>query len=176
MHQTFKNMAKMTRIFKNINKSLALKHQRRICRHEFSYEADIQIGKLNHISLQNQTEFPSLRNENNANIQLAKWIRINDYLYHNGFFVLHNGRFHEIREIIYDHKCVKVILQPYICLGFDAFLNSFEIDCQSDRQVLTPLEQILHKKPYEIKHTYWKFIIYFVRLPRVKTNFCRNRM
>lgn len=149
MHKIFKDIAKNTRNFININRTMAVKHQQRVCRYGFSYTNTFKHGSLKPISCIQRSFLNTI---GLAHAQLTKWLRINEYLYQKSSLIVHENIPFQIEDIFTDTTNFWFSLQPYIWRGFDQFLNSFKVDRTNDQKRLINVDELVYKKPYEIKH------------------------
>lgn len=111
-HQIFKRFSK-TKNFKNINFSIAQKHQRSMAGSMKTYSSKnkIQVSKKSgSVDLNDQFEYDVLENQP---VQEIQWLQFNDRRFRSGFLILSEGHMYEIMKILavensFFFLCVKV--------------------------------------------------------------------
>lgn len=152
-HKVFKDFAKNTHNFMNINKSLAIKHQTLMCTNGYTYISNIKSGVL--VSLDNNfiTQNEEVLNENVGDLSKLneiKWLRINSYEYRKDLFIVHQHFFYQIQKILIDDNCYFLFCKKFNVVAFDSFLNSFRIK-EDAVLILIELSKLKNAKTYEMK-------------------------
>lgn len=154
-HQVFKHMAQNTKNFKNITKSLAFKHQQRLCQIGVSCAHEIHCQKPRPISNETIAQHGEVLSTFEQNVKLFMYtesLSCNNYEYRNGFLFIHDSSLHKIYKILcIDNKYIFLCKKCEV-IHFDDFLNSFEVN----ENITFPFNLINftdldNKRPYEIK-------------------------
>lgn len=151
-HRIFKIFRNRTNNFKDLNKSLAIKHQRKMCMNGFTYKDNVEHGLLKPFNdeeilcyLGNHVELPE-------KVYQTKFVRCNNYRYSKGLFIIHNQSFHDITHILYIDGCLYFLCLPYFVKKFDSFLNSFEIEKHNIIDlIIVKFSELLYSRSYETK-------------------------
>lgn len=163
-HQVFKRLAKKTNNFRNINKTLATKHQHHMCANGYSIHDEIEHTKLKSVKPKIINEYRKyLTNFESSfeNLMEIEWLRYNGFEYRENILIIHEGTFYSIRKIFVMEDKYYFLSLPYEILYFDDFLNSYCVD-EMHNSTFSLLEYAVlkYKKSFEIK---WfgeqKFII-----------------
>lgn len=151
-HKVFKDFVKNTQNFKNINKSIAMKHQSLACAHGFTYNDDIQTGMR--VAPKDNLKLKQLLNdtfENEVdNLNEIKWLRINNYEYRKGLMIVHETFLYQIHNILENEDGFFLLCKQFRVVSFNSFLNSFKID-ENTAYGLVDLCNLKNKKTYEIR-------------------------
>lgn len=102
-HQFFKNIIKKTKNLRNINKSLALKHEQNLCVQGVTCDDKITTAKCKPISLENISRFEDTISEyffTTDNLMETECLFINNYEFKNGFLFIHNAILYRILKIV----------------------------------------------------------------------------
>lgn len=150
-HKTLKNFVKRNHNFKNINKSLAIKHQQLMSRCENTYDQQITCGKAIKSDLGSILEsFPEI--SDNVIIREMKWLQYNSYRFRPGLLILHNTDLYEIERLLTVNDEYYVLCFQYKKVAFDNFLNSIRITKIEPKQlVLIKFDSLESKILYEKK-------------------------
>lgn len=132
-HQYFTRIAKSTKNFVNIAKTLAKRHQDMICFHNFAFES-IERSKL--IKFQKTSSFDKykeyvtklLDSETPVNLNVLQFARLNSYEYREGLFIINREMFFKIRLIFYEKEKILLFCQAYRAIQVDSFYNSIHIE------------------------------------------------
>lgn len=119
-------MRHMTNNFKSINDSLALKHQQLTCNRGFHIQDDIKHGTLR--ELKDVFVCPNYLEAPLDQIRVSKFLRVNNFKYKKGLFVLHENKIYEIARILSIRQEFYFDGIPYVALMFDHFYNSPKIE------------------------------------------------
>lgn len=152
-HKVFKDFAKNTHNFMNINKSLAIKHQTLICTNGFTYIDNIKSGMLVSLDSNFIAQNEQVLNENVRDLSKLseiKWLRINSYEYRKDLFIVHQKFFYRIRKILIDDNCHFLFCQRFNAVTFVSFLNSFRIE-EDVSFILIELSKLKNARTYEMK-------------------------
>lgn len=152
-HRTFKKFRNSTNNFKNINKTLAEKHQQMMYLNGFTYKDKVEHGVLKTLENTNMFNLFCSLNEFPSTIYQTKFVIVNSYRYSKGLLVVHAGAFFEIVHIIYAMEIFYLACFPCVIDEFDSFLNSFKIQRYEETNSLTiiKLSELVYTKSYEIK-------------------------
>lgn len=152
-HKVFKDFCKTTSNFKNINKTLAVKHQELLCTSGFTYIDD--IGKSSPVPLDDDLIF----NHENllvntfgtevSKVNQIKRLRVNNYQYRRNLLISHKSSLHQIQNISISANRYYLLCKQFDCVSFNSFLNSFEI-VESSLYTLLDLSDLKNAKSYEI--------------------------
>lgn len=150
-HKTFKNFRNATNNFKNLNKSLAYKHQKTLCGVGFTYKDNIEHGVLK--SFDDGNLLNLLPNHTaQKKVFRTKYVHFNNYRYSKGLIIVHEQAFFGIVEILYEEQDCYLISSPYIIERFDSFLNSFEVKkADTCRLTAIKLSQLQYPKSHELR-------------------------
>lgn len=151
-HRPFKKFRNTTNNFKNINKTLAEKHQQMMYLSGFTYRNEIEHGVLRPFGDRNIFNLICNSTEIQGSIYKSKFVYVNSNRYAKGLLVVHQGTFFEIDQIIYMMGNFYISCSPWIIEHFDSFLNSFKIKKNENVSltIVKPLE-LVHTKSYQIK-------------------------
>lgn len=126
-HKTLKNYVKRTNNFRNINKSLAIKHQQIMSRCKNTYDQKISSGKktktVNISVLGNITEI-----SDNDVIYEIKWLQYNSFRFRPGLLILHRKLLYEIEKLMIVNDEYYVLCFQYESVNFDTFLNGLKVN------------------------------------------------
>lgn len=153
-HRTFKNVRNATNNFKNINKTLAKKHQQKMYLSGFTYKDKIEHGVLRAFEETNIANLIRSRCDSNeiCSIYQTKFVFVNSYRYSKGLLVVYNGTFFEIVHVIFAMEFFYLVCSPCAIDKFDDFLNSFKLKkCENECLTIIKLSELRYKKSYEIK-------------------------
>lgn len=155
-HKVFKTFAENTMNFKDINKTLAVKHQEMLCTSGFTYMDNIECGKLKNLSaeyIKNHRQLlDSYTSDGLDDMFETKWFNYNSNHYRNGLLIMHNNSLHEIFDILYLHSEYFFITKQLTFVEFNEFLNSFEIEENKFVEYdLIDFSKLMNKKSYEVK-------------------------
>lgn len=153
-HKYFKDIAKNTRNYKNINKTLALTHQSSLCVNGFTYKDFIENGKATRIDSNFVSKHKSLLIDEFATdftrSSETKWLRINNYHYRPGLLIIHDGFLHQVMNILLFENRHFFICKRMDVISYNCFLNSFEIK-ENTIEILIELSKLKITKSYEMK-------------------------
>lgn len=151
-HRVFKIFRNATNNFKDINKSMAYKHQKLMCANGFGYKDNIVHGVLKPYNDLNRLNLMCNFATCNETIFRTKYVKLNNYRYSAGLLIVYKGSFFEISQILCAQEKFYFLCLRYIIDEFDHFLNSYKIKT-NDNSNLTVIsfEDIQYKKTHEIK-------------------------
>lgn len=122
-HQTFKQIAKNNKNFKDIPKTLATKHQKRLTRaaKNFSHIEKIKASgkKVYESNLIELKDYESIYEIN--------FLMIDDRRFENGLFIVNNNTMHEICAVLESASEFLLLIKKYNFITFNEFLYSYEI-------------------------------------------------
>lgn len=154
-HKVFKDFAENTHNFKNINRSLAVKHQTLLCTKGCTYINDIQKGMK--VSLDDYFMSQNERILHDTfgdlcNVNQTKWLRINNYEYRKDLVIVLESFFYQIKTILIDENrnCYYLFCKKFTVVSIDSFSNSFRVQ-EDSTFVLVDLHKLTNTKTYEMK-------------------------
>lgn len=143
-HQYFKNIAQKTKNFINLKKSMANKHQDKVCLDGFTCSNELITGKLtspfycckdydqyeNHL----QTEFPDMTIED---LSVVNSVQLNGIKYKPNYLVQLESSFAQIDYIIMNENHFWVLCGSlYKVKRYDSFLNSLLLEKIEEKRIL----------------------------------------
>lgn len=153
-HKVFKNFAESTLNFKDINKTLAFKHQELMCSSDFSYKDKIESGKpmlLSREFVENHKQLFAPDLDLGEFLEI-KWFDFNNNYYRKGLMILHENCLLEICHILCSHSQYFFITKKWTFVQFNVFLNSFQFrENEVAAYDLIDFHSLTSKKTYEIK-------------------------
>lgn len=154
-HQQLKSFATGTKNFRNINKTMATKHQQFVCLNGHSYEDVIEISiekPIDNLVYANYEYLLYDFQESGKRINEINWIKVNGKLFEKNLMFIHENKLFSIKKIfLIDNNCSFVCKKIEI-MEFDLFLNCFEVhENIIDREVLINMSDIKNKKSFEFK-------------------------
>lgn len=154
-HQHFKKITRRTNNFRNINKTMATRHQQQACLQGFSIRDEIEHTKKKHIHLNTLTEYKEYlvgHEKFSADLMEIDWLRFNGFEYRESILIIQNGTFHAIHKIFTVEEKYYFLCRPFEIIYFDGFLNSYNVKekCTS-LPILIELAALKNKKSYEAK-------------------------
>lgn len=155
MHQIFKNIANKTKNFRNIYKTMAVKHQQQMCVKGSIFHDEIDSTKEKKLDPDSIDEFSEILLEfckNLKDIREVELLRCNNFEYQKNILVIQKGIFHYIHRIFVIHDEHHFLCKPYEVLSFDNFLNSYKVQEDSQLQyTILKFASLQNKRPYETK-------------------------
>lgn len=129
-HQDFKHMSHNTKNFKNIIKSLALKHEQNFC------EKGVTCGNI--VTCQKPKKIPQdlvAQHEDfllNSIFETTEWmetksLQCDNYEYRYGFLFIHDSKLYQIHNIFCLNENYVFASKRYEIVCFNEFLNSFQV-------------------------------------------------
>lgn len=158
-HQQIKRLLSDNRNFRNINKTLANKHQRAGSTAEFSYKNEIETKKINP---SNPSFIATLQLENDLNVQIGEteYLRINNYEYMPNLLFIHKKCVYQIKKVLLIGNDYVLFANKCIIGVYDSFLNCSEIDVntssssssqnESDSKILIKINDLANKKTFDL--------------------------
>lgn len=143
-----------TRNFKNINQSIAQKHQELLALKGISIEDDVELGHRSDVCIDQKISL-----EENFDVQIdeiseVKSMTINNYAYRKDLFIIFESRFYQIVNILIADGRKYLRCKPFETVSFQIFLNSFEIKkIISADFVSFDVSSLKNPKTYEIKYS-----------------------
>lgn len=155
MHQIFKRIARKTKIFRNINKTMARRHQQQMCMQGFSVHAEASSTKGKKIhpdTFKKHQEILMKFCEHPEQLLEIDILRFNSFEFQKNILVIQNGFLYAIRNIFQSKKEYHLLTKQYEILSFDSFLNSFRVQENSHSMfTLIHFDDLKNKKPFENK-------------------------
>lgn len=126
-HQQFTDIARKTKNFKNITKSLAVAHQENVLRPEMYIEPSIQPSKINSKYFFG-SQFERDYFDGKADIIEHKFLYYSSTLFKKGLFIWVKNQPYEIDAVVSHENDFFVICNGYEVIAFSNFFNSIEIN------------------------------------------------
>lgn len=155
-HQFFTNAAQITYNFKNLNKTLAKKHQEYICMKKFAIENQIEESRKN--LFRNHTQFDrfeSFLSSADTNIDFDSLfelhcLKINNYCYESGLVLVENYSVYSILFVLKSNSEYYFLCELYETKSFERSLNSIEIQpyCPEQQLAFIKLSDISHLQTF----------------------------
>lgn len=148
-HQQIKRLLGDNRNFRNINKTLADKHQQAACTAEFSYKNDIETNKIKPTA----SAFieTHLKNYINARICETEHLRINNYEYMPNLLFIHEMSAYQIKKVLLIEDDYVLFAKKCMIGVYDSFLNCFEIDVNKPADsILIKINELTNKKTFDL--------------------------
>lgn len=163
-HKCFKDMVHETYNFKNITRTLAVKHQQKMVGNKNTYKDEMQTGKkipLENVDVINYENLLSPFLNDNKKILQTKWLKWNGYDYRKGLIIIFNHTLYEIANILANiENHFYFLCFQLTFLSADKFSNSLKINTtQPLKHVLIEFDTIEKHKPYEKKNIRGDFYI-----------------
>lgn len=152
-HKVFKKMAQKNNNFKNILNSLAFKHQRNLSEMGISCSQTIYFNQkpLSQNIMKKHYELLLSVGSVPTDFMETASLRCNNYEYRKGFLIIHDSILHQIQHILCVGSSFFFISKTYEVIGFDGFLNSFQISEQKDCEFsLIHFTHLKNRASYEI--------------------------
>lgn len=153
-HKVFKDYANRTHNFKNINMTLAAKHQEQLCINGFTYVDNVEMGMEvpldSSITSQHENLFMGIFGNEVAHIKEIKSLCINNYEFRKKLLILHDTSMYQIQNVLIIASRYYFLCKRFDVVTFNSFLNSFEIK-ESTMYILVELGDLENMRTYEIK-------------------------
>lgn len=147
--------ALQTRNFKNVNQTVAKKHQQALCLNGVSFIDDVQRGHMKPINNNHpHIDFLAAIFENDISaVNELKFLNINSYDYRKDLFVVNDTKFHQIECVYVKGDNHYLQCKSYTVKSFDVFLNSFEIEQDEFIEFeMFNVDSLKHSKTYEMQY------------------------
>lgn len=152
-HQVFKRISKKTNNFRNINKTLAIKHQQLMCIEPFSISNEIKHTMEKCVDLNTLEKYKDILEETFSSLDELieiEWLKFNGFEYRANLLIIQSGSFYVIQNIFMFDEKYYFLCSPYEILYYDAFLNSYQVKNKfNSTLVLFGLDALKYKKSYE---------------------------
>lgn len=154
-HKYFKNIARNTNNFMNINKTLATKHQLQLASGKNSFCDTITHTKLKAINL----NFVRVNFDMTIQSHISKSpncfeiesFTLNAYKYDRGSIILYDNRLFEVEMILYSDKKFFFISKKMDYLGLDQFTQSLKVKKSDATFSLISFDDLSHVQAYGSK-------------------------
>lgn len=153
-HKQMKNIVENTKNFRNINKTMAIRHQEWLVAQGNTY-----VDKISHTTLlrlddtfvsANRNIFEIYFENQTQNIYEIKSVKLNNYEYQSGFFVVSNRTFHEIRAILWIDERIFFVCKMFRISSVSRQMNSSMIsEYNNSEYVIRNFDALDAKKTYE---------------------------
>lgn len=130
-HSVFKNIARKTKNFVNIAKSLAEKHQQIMCGNVHSFKDEISVSPKSY-PLTKCCEFAKYRNhliafDNISDYVVVDFVKVNGYVYRKGIMLVENFKVFEIIYVLRYQNEYYFLCQSYDFMKYEIPLHSIKI-------------------------------------------------
>lgn len=151
-HKLLKNFAKNTQNFRNISKSLAIKHQQATTKCKGTYDDRISSGKKK--KLVSMTTLKDIIEISEIDvIYEIKWLQYNSFRFISGLLILHDTFLYEIENLLIVNEEYFLLCFLYERTHFDTFLNSIGLKKVEPKHfVLIKFDSLENKVLYEKKN------------------------
>lgn len=149
-HQQIKILLGDNRNFRNINKTLAMKHQQVAVTTEFSYKDEIQTAKVNPVDFEISEK---LKIEMNINVHACEteYLRINNYEYKPNLLFIHETCPYQIKKVLLVENNFVLYAKKSKVGEFNSFLNCFEIELiESENEIFINVNDSANKKTFDL--------------------------
>lgn len=159
-HQYFTRIAKNTKNFINLCKTLSKKHQEMICQQNFALDTmdrSKTVKKIIRIPTFNTYKTRVARHfgENViSSLDILNFAIFNSSEYREGLFIIASKIVYDIILIFCTEKQVHIFCRPFRVKRIDSFLNSIEIECEPenvDNFEIFDVSKLASSKTYEKK-------------------------
>lgn len=153
-HRVFKKLISRSPNFKDVCKTLAVRHQQQFSMGKLGLIDEMSSGIAHVLTTQVCEEDDYLVDvlRTNNNVCATKYIIFNNYKYKEKYFVTYAGGLYEIKKILKINDEILFYCLQYELLEFVPFFNSYKIDVKSpSNQQLIYLKKLEFQKPYEKK-------------------------
>lgn len=142
----------MTKNFKNINLTIANKHQELLCLNGISFFDNIQTGQS---KLPANHPFENLLTAtigtNLSDMRELQSLKLNNYEYRVDLLVIHNSKLYQIKYIFSCFDNFHLMVNSFSVVSFDHSLNSFEIEeITSTEHEMIAINSLKNAQSYEI--------------------------
>lgn len=160
-HRVFKKFANNTNNFKNINKTLAIKHQQHLSTSEYSFTDSFQRTALVTVSTRFIAENKILIDSKWGHklIHQSKHLQFNSFQYSKDLIIIHNNALYKIRKIIFCENVYSFICEKLLPVKWVNFLNSFKVSADLSGPIIIDLEELQTKKSFELKRIESEYFI-----------------
>lgn len=124
-HHELKQLS--TRNFKNINQSIAYKHQELLCMRGISMADDVEFGASSPVTDDEKESLEKHFALNISEIYEVKSMTINNYNYRKNLFITHESNMYQIENVLIADSQKYLRCWPFEIVQFHCFLNSYEI-------------------------------------------------
>lgn len=150
-HKDFKTFRNSTNNFKAINKSLAMKHQKRLSQLGFSYNDKIEHGLIIPLQTDEMLQHWLKLKFGEKELASTKFIKINSYQYREGLVILIDRCLYEIRKILYVENEFHFACNQLDVLELNEFFNSFQVKLNNINRKVIAFKCLIFMKTYEKK-------------------------
>lgn len=163
-HRQFTDMAKETRCFINIAKSLAHTHQERLFFSGPALENNIQASSSSYPDASFRQQYETLLRSGDIsieNLMILKFLHFNGSKYQPELFVIKDEKLFQIIHVLQTGQRYSLLCQRFEVINYTKSLNSVEIKRSTDQAILIMrLAEILNDKSYHsFKHDQKLYLI-----------------
>lgn len=149
-HQQLKRLLGDNRNFRNINKTLAIKHQQIASSAEFSYKDEIETTKVLPVDFRFQNKV-KMEMRTNELIFETEYLRINNYEYTPNLLFIHETCPYQIKKVLIIKNDFVLFARESKVGQFNSFLNCFEIDLsESAKEIFINVNDLSNKKTFDL--------------------------
>lgn len=168
-HQQLKKSIKGNMNFRNINKTIAMKHQKALSIN--SYKDDVVTGRMKLVLDDSPFLNQHFSNDNNEIFQI-NFLRFNNTEFIHNLLFIHDSQVFQIKNIFASKQKFFLLGQSFEVIGFNDFLNSLEIKCnETEEPKFVDIKKLSKVKTFEIKNVEGKQYIIGATVDLRKTNF-----
>lgn len=153
-HKVFKDIAKNTHNYKNINKTLALSHQKSLCVNGFTYKQSVVNGKTSPMNKNFAKKYENYLKYDFGtdviNVEEIQWLRIGNYQYRKDLLIIHRGFLYQMKNILVYKNRYYFMSNRFEVAKFERSLNSFQIH-ETTAEDLIQFSELKILKTYEMK-------------------------
>ncbi|XP_055309646.1 uncharacterized protein LOC129573284, partial [Sitodiplosis mosellana] len=152
-HQDLKKIAQNTNNFKNLNKTIAEKHQTLLSLSENRYCDVIEVGSTFAL-FENTNDYEFFKSSPTLSIKgdeiVIKTLKLNSIIFKPGLLLLHNSLFFEINMILKSLDSYHFLCEnSYRVKELDLFTNSLILDFNEHSNYALNMSDILNKQTYQ---------------------------
>lgn len=156
-HLVFTNAAKKTNNFKNIKRTLAMKHQQQITIKKFSIKDDIEESQKptlvrDHCDFSKYESFLCSidKDIDFDHLFILPFLKFNNYIYKTGFILIDNSVVYDIIFVLKSKKKYYFLCEIYETKKFERSLNSIQIEpyCPEKKLAYVELSNLLNLQPF----------------------------
>lgn len=149
-HQQIKRLLGDNRNFRNINKTLAWKHQRLASFTEFAYKDEIQTNKVTPV-VSKFLDKIKMELDINEHVCETEYLRVNIYEYMPNLLFIYESCPYQIKKILLIKNDFVLFAKKCKVGAFNSFLNCFEIDLiESTNDAFIYINDLSNKKTFDL--------------------------
>lgn len=153
-HKVFKQLIGRSPNYRNICKTLAIRHQQHIAMSDFGLKDKISSGIRSLMTIDKCEDDYELINIclNNRGVYETKYFCYNNYKYKNRNMIINGNTLFQIRKILIIDEEFYFHCSTYVLLEFNSFYFAYKIHPKSpEEKTILKFDGLSSKAPYEIK-------------------------